>query len=65
MSDVHDWQKCWNTDDCRDIDNPNDMSRHTHKRSRLAEFGVTISGCDWSTRETHAHGWPDGGYGAH
>ena len=45
--------------------NPNDMSRHTHKRSRLAEFGVTISGCDWGTRETHTHGWPDGGYGSH
>ena len=65
LSDVYDWGKCWNTDDCRNIDSPNDMSRHTHKRSRLAEFGVTISGCDWSTRETHTHGWPDGGYGAH
>ena len=65
LSDVYDWGECWNVDDCRDIDNPNDMSRHTHKRSRLAEFGVTISGCDWSTRETHTHGWPDGGYGAH
>ena len=65
LSDVYDWTKCWNVADCRDIDSPNDMSRHTHKRSRLAEFGVTISGCDWSTRETHTHGWPDGGYGAH
>ena len=65
LSEINNWDKCWNTDDCRNIDNPNDMSKHTHKRSRLAQFGVTISGCDWSTRETHTHGWPDGGYGAH
>ena len=65
LSDVYDWDKCWNTDDCRSIDSPNDMSKHTHKRSQLAQFGVTISGCDWSTRVFHTHGWPDGGWGQH
>ena len=65
LSDVYDWENCWNVDDCRDIDSPNDMSKHTHKRSQLAQFGVTISGCDWSTRVFHSHGWPDGGQGQH
>ena len=65
LSDFNDWDKCWNVADCRSIDSPNDMSRHTHKRSRLAEFAVTISGCDFSTRVHHGHGWPDGGSGWH
>ena len=65
LSDAFDWSKCWNADDCRDIDNPNDVGSHTHKRSRLAQIGVTISGCDHSTRVFHDHGWPDGGGGRH
>ena len=65
LSDVNDWGKCWNTTDCRSIDNPNDFNNHTHKRQFLAAFGVTTSGCDWNTRKTHSHGWPDGGHGPH
>ena len=64
-SDVYDWGECWNTDDCRSIDRPDDFSYHTHKRSRLAEFAVTISGCDYSTRHHHDHTWPDGRGGYH
>ncbi len=65
LSDINDWDKCYNTADCRDIDNPNDFNNHTHKRQFLAAFGVTTSGCDWNTRVQHRHGWPDGGQGQH
>ena len=65
LSDINDWGDCWNVDDCRSIDNPNDFNNHTHKRQYLAGLGVTTSGCDWSTRKTHTHGWPDGGHGPH
>ena len=65
LSDINDWGQCWNTADCRSIDNPNDFNNHTHKRQFLAAFGVTTSGCDFSTRKHHTHGWPDGGWGPH
>ena len=65
LSDINDWGDCYNVDDCRDIDNPNNFNQHTHKRQYLGGLGVTTSGCDWSTRETHTHGWPDGGWGQH
>ena len=62
LSDINDTDKCWNADDCRDIDNPNDFNNHTHKRSRLAQSGNNLSNCD---RVTHTHGWPNGGWGQH
>ena len=65
LSDINNPDKCWNVADCRDIDKPNDFNNHTHKRQDLAAFGVTISGCDWSTRVQHSHGWPDGNSGQH
>ena len=60
LSDINDTDKCWNADDCRDIDNLNNFNKHTHKRSRLAQLGNNLSNCD---RVTHTHGWPDGGWG--
>ena len=65
LSDINNPDKCWNATDCRDIDKPNDFNNHTHKRQDLAAFGVTISGCDWSTRVQHRHAWPDGNSGQH
>ena len=65
LSDINNPGKCWNATDCRDIDNPNDFNNHTHKRQDLAALGVTISGCDWSTRVQHTHAWPDGNSGQH
>ena len=65
LSDINNPDKCWNATDCRDIDNPNNFNNHTHKRQDLAALGVTISGCDWSTRVQHSHGWPDGYSGQH
>ena len=65
LSDINDWGKCWQVTDCRDIDNPTDYNNHTHKRQRLGKLGETLSGCDWSTRTQHSHGWPDGGHGQH
>ncbi len=64
LSDINDWGMCWETDDCRDIDNPNNFNQHTHKRSRLHTLGVNLSDCAFS-RELHSHGWPDGGGGQH
>ena len=65
LSDWNNPDKCWNADDCRNIDNPNDFSNHTHKRSRLHILGESRSGCDWNTRTHHSHNWPDGGGGQH
>ena len=64
LSDIHDWTECYNATDCRDIDNPDNFNRHTHKRSRLHTLGVNLSDCAYS-RESHSHGWPDGGGGQH
>ena len=64
LSDIYDWEHCWNADDCRDIDNPNNFNQHTHKRSRLGALGVNRPDCAYS-RELHSHGWPDGGGGQH
>ena len=64
LSDITDWGKCWNTTDCRSIDNPNDFNNHTHKRRFLGKLGETTSGCDWSSRVQHNHGWPSG-HGPH
>ena len=64
LSDWNNPYDCWNTDDCRNIDNPNDMNNHTHKRSRLAKLGENRSDCAY-VRVFHNHGWPDGGGGQH
>ena len=71
QSDLSNPDRCWpkKTDgsysDCRAGDNPDDFNNHRHQHRRLAQLGVTISGCDWSTRTQHSHGWPDGGSGPH
>ena len=64
LSDIYDWEHCWNTDDCRNIDNPDNFQQHTHKRSRLHTASVDLSGC-WSGRERHQHDWPSGSGGWH
>ena len=64
LSDIYDWGECWNADDCRDIDNPDNFQQHTHKRSRLHTASVNLSDCG-SGRERHQHGWPSGNGGIH
>ena len=64
LSDITDWGQCYETDDCRSIDNPNDFNNHTHKRRFLGKLGETTSGCDWNSRVQHNHGWPSG-HGPH
>ena len=71
QSDLTNPDRCWpkKTDgsysDCRANDNPDDFNNHRHQHRRLAALGVTITGCDFSTRTQHSHGWPDGGSGPH
>ena len=38
---------------------------HTHKRSRLGEFGLILPGCNEGGKVFHTHDWPDGTSGWH